>query len=75
MTTNNSNNLGRKYLHMRSDLSKVKHSASWNKHRDKKQTRELSKKIRRQIEKEIRTSAHEDNAIKSDQDNLCGVGK
>jgi len=60
---------------MRSDLSKVKHSASWNKHRDKKQTRELSKKIRCQIEKEIRTSAHEANAVKSDQDNVCGVGK
>jgi hypothetical protein len=54
---------------MRSDLNKVKHSASWNKHLDKKQTRELSKKIRDQIKKEIRTSAYEHNATKSDQAN------
>jgi hypothetical protein len=60
---------------MRSDLNKVKHSASWNKHRDKKQTRELSKKIRCQIKKEIKTSEYEVNAIKSDQDNFCRVFK
>ena len=60
---------------MRRDLNKVKHSASWNKHRDKKQTRELSKKIRCQVEKEIRTSAYEANSTRFDQCNVCEVGK
>jgi hypothetical protein len=60
---------------MRGDLNKVKHSASWNKHRDKKQTKELSKKIRCQIRKEIKISDYDTNAKKSDQDNFCGADK
>jgi hypothetical protein len=55
-------------------VNKVKYSASWNKNRDKKQTRELSMKIRCQIKKEIKTSDYETNATKSDQNDFCGVG-
>jgi hypothetical protein len=42
---------------MSNDLKKLKHSASWNKHRNKKQAKELNKKIRRQAKKEINKPA------------------
>lgn len=45
----------------RNDLKNLPHSASWNKHRDKWEARDLNKKIRQKVKKEIEAEVKIEN--------------